>query len=286
MTSAHLTELGSFLKARRDELSPDAFDLPDDGRVRRVAGLRREEVAKQAAISTDYYTRLEQGRIPPSESVLAALAPVLRLSDDQRDYLFELAGKEQARPRHQARQRAQPQLRLLLGDLASIPGVVLGRRMDVLAWNPLAAALITDFAAVPAGRRNYVRLLFTDPAMRSLYQRWEAVARQAVAQLRRNAARYPDDPRLAALVGELSVQDRHFRQWWGAHYVAAHSVGTKTLRHPVAGELTLESNMLTCSTDPDQHLVIWTAKPGTPSDDGLRILASSTATRPRTRSLT
>ncbi|MEU9208630.1 helix-turn-helix domain-containing protein [Streptomyces sp. NPDC048415] len=275
MTSnAHLNELGEFLKARRAELSPRTVGLPDTGGPRRVAGLRREEVALLAAISTDYYTRLEQGRIQASASVLAALAGVLHLGDDQRDYLFELAGKGIARPRRRTVQKVQPQLQRLLDDLTATPAMVVGRRMDVLTWNPLAAALVTDFAEIPEKQRNYIRLLFTDPAMKSLYPEWETVARGAVAQLRMEAAKYPDDPRLTALVGELSVRDAHFRQWWGAHHVSALTVGTKTLNHPVAGELVLDWDTLTCSTDPDQQVIIWTAAAGTPTHERLRFLAS------------
>ncbi|MFD4690044.1 helix-turn-helix transcriptional regulator [Streptomyces sp. NBC_00683] len=275
MTSdAHLNELGEFLKARRSELSPRTVGLPESGGPRRVPGLRREEVAQLASISTDYYTRLEQGRIQASTPVLRALAQALHLDDDQRDYLFGLAGKENARPRRRARQKVQPQLRRVLDDLSATPAVVLGRRMDVIAWNSLAATLVTDFGKVPEKQRNYVRILFTDPAMRTLYADWETVARTCVAQLRMEAAKYPDDPRLTALVGELSVQDPDFRQWWAAHQVATLSVGTKALHHPIAGELSLDWDTLTATTDPDQQLVVWTAEPGTPSHDGLRILAS------------
>jgi transcriptional regulator with XRE-family HTH domain len=271
---AHLNELGEFLKTRRAELSPRTVGLPETGAPRRVAGLRREEVAQLAVISTDYYTRLEQGRIQASAPVLSTLAQVLHLDDDQRDYLFSLAGKDHGRPRRRGRQTVQPQLQRLLDDLTATPAIVMGRRMDILAWNSLAAALITDFAEIPEKKRNYARVVFTDPAMRSLYTDWDTVARTAVAQLRMEAAKYPDDPRLTALVGELSVQDPHFRQWWAAHHVAARTVGTKALHHPIAGALTLDWDTLTASTDPDQQLVIWTAEPGTPSHDGLRILAS------------
>ncbi|MFD3308646.1 helix-turn-helix domain-containing protein [Streptomyces sp. NPDC058656] len=277
-TSAHLKELGEFLKARRAELSPRTVGLPDAGTPRRVPGLRREEVAQLAAISTDYYIRLEQGRMPPSAPVLQSLVQVLHLSDDQRDYVFELAGKASARPLRRSGQRVQPQLRRLLDDLTATPAIVLGRRMDILAWNSLGAALVTDFSLIPEKKRNYVRLLFTDPAMRQLYPDWERVARTAVAQLRMEAARYPQDPRLTTLVGELSVQDNDFRTWWAGHHVAALNVGTKTLHHPIAGELTLDWDTLTASTDPDQQLVVWTAEPGTPSHDGLRLLASWAAT--------
>ncbi|MFE4367617.1 helix-turn-helix domain-containing protein [Streptomyces sp. NPDC056835] len=281
---AHLNELGEFLRARRAELSPRTVGLPDSGTPRRVPGLRREEVAQLATISTDFYTRLEQGRIQASASVLAALARVLYLNDDQRDYLFGLAGKGQNRPRRRTLQKVQPQLRRLLDDLTATPAIVLGRRMDILAWNALAAALVTDFGRIPEKRRNYVRLVFTDPAMRTLYCDWETVARTCAAQLRMEAAKYPDDPRLTALVGELSVQDPQFRQWWAAHQVATLSVGTKALHHPVAGDLILDWDTLTASTDPDQQLVIWTAEAGTPSHDGLRILASWAADHPKAAS--
>ncbi|WP_129767606.1 helix-turn-helix transcriptional regulator [Streptomyces sp. L-9-10] len=281
---AHLNELGEFLRARRAGLSPRTVGLPDSGSLRRVPGLRREEVAQLAAISTDFYTRLEQGRIQASAPVLAALARVLHLDDDQRDYLFGLAGKDQKRPRRRALQKVQPQLQRLLDDLTATPAIVMGRRMDVLAWNALAAALVTDFGRIPERHRNYVRLVFTDPAMRTLYSDWETVARTCAAQLRMEAATYPDDPRLTELVGELSVQDPQFREWWAAHHVAALSVGTKTLHHPVAGDLTLDWDTLTASTDPDQQLVIWTAEVGTPSHDGLRILASWAADHPKAAS--
>ncbi|MFJ8021505.1 helix-turn-helix domain-containing protein [Streptomyces sp. NPDC096311] len=273
-SKVHLDELGEFLKARRAELSPRTVGLPDTGAPRRVPGLRRDEVAQLAAISTDYYTRLEQGRIQASAPVLATLVRVLHLDDDQHDYLFELAGKDDAQPRRRAAQKVRPQLRRLLDELTATPAIVLGRHMDILAWNSLAAALVADFSGIPEKKRNYVRLLFTDPAMRTLYPDWETIARTCVAQLRMEAAKCPGDPRLAALVGELSVVDDHFRQWWAAHHVAALRVGTKTLRHPLAGDLTLDWDSLTCTTDPEQQLVVWTAEPGSTSHEGLRFLAS------------
>ncbi|WP_326692113.1 MULTISPECIES: helix-turn-helix transcriptional regulator [unclassified Streptomyces] len=273
-SNAHRNELGEFLKARRADLSPWAVGLPDTGGARRVAGLRREEVAQLAAISTDYYTRLEQGRVPASGPVLTVLARVLHLSDDQREYLFSLAGKPSNRSPRRTHQKVQPQLQRLLDDLTATPGIVLGRRMDILSWNALAAAMITDFGEIPEKKRNYIRLVFTEPAMRTLYVDWKTVARTCVAQLRMEAAKCPDDPRLTSLVGELSVQDSDFRKWWAAHDVATLSVGTKSLYHPVAGELTLDWDTLTASTDPDQQLVIWTAAPDTPSYEGLRFLAS------------
>ncbi|KUM78414.1 helix-turn-helix domain-containing protein [Streptomyces curacoi] len=273
MTSnSPLKELGEFLKTRRGELSPRTVGLPDT--PRRVPGLRREEVARLASISTDYYIRLEQGRLQPSGTVLQALVRVLHLSDDQRDYVFELAGRDATRPRRRSIQKVQPQLRRLLDDVNFTPAIVMGRRLDVLAWNTLAAAMVTDFSQIPDKHRSYVRILFTDPAMRTLYDNWEAVARLSVAMLRMDAAKYPQDQHLASLVGELSVRDEDFRTWWSSHHVTAGSVGTKTLHHPVVGDLTLDWDTLTAGTDPDQHLIVWTAEPGTPTHDRLRVLAS------------
>ncbi|WP_031073984.1 helix-turn-helix transcriptional regulator [Streptomyces sp. NRRL WC-3742] len=277
-SNAHPEELGAFLRARRAELSPRTVGLPADTGRRRVAGLRREEVAQLAAISTDYYTRLEQGRIQASAPVLDALTRVLHLDDDQRDYMLGLAGRPDARPPRRTLQKVQPRLRRLLDDLSTTPAIVLGRRMDILAWNSLAAALVTDFSKIPEKQRNYIRLVFTDPRMRKLYADWENVAHTCVAQLRMEAARDPGNPRLAALVGELSLQDADFRRWWAAHHVAVRGIGTKTLRHPVVGNLTLEWDTLASTTDTDQQLVLWTAEPGTPTHDALRILASWTDT--------
>ncbi|MFE7422847.1 helix-turn-helix domain-containing protein [Rhodococcus sp. NPDC057529] len=271
-----MNELGVFLKARRAELTPRGVGLPDTAGPRRVTGLRREEVAHLASISTDYYTRVEQGRIRASAPILNTLADVLKLDDDQRTYLFSLAGKPSTRAPRQTKQTVQPQLRRLLDDLSSVPAIVMGRRMDILGWNRLAAAMITDFGQVPQKHRNYVRILFTDPTMKALYADWETVAKTAVAQLRMEAAKYPDDPRVAALVGELSVQDPQFSQWWAAQNVASLSVGTKTMNHPVAGELVLDWDTLTATTDAEQQLVIWTAAPDTPTHEALRFLASWT----------
>jgi transcriptional regulator with XRE-family HTH domain len=279
MTAAphRLPEFGEFLKARRTELTPRQVGLPDNGAQRRVAGLRREEVAQLAAISVDYYTRLEQGRVPASASVLMTLARALRLDDDQQTYLYELAGKTPARPRRRQPRRVRPAMQRLLDQLIETPAVVLGRRLDILAWNAGASALFTDFARIPASRRNYVRLLFTDPAMRSLHVDWENAARTAVASLRMEAAHDPDDPDLAVLVGELSVQDPDFRAWWASHQASSASYGTKHYRHPIVGGLTLDCDMWASPDGSGQRLMVLTAEPGTPTHEALRILASWTA---------
>ncbi|BDH05876.1 MULTISPECIES: helix-turn-helix domain-containing protein [Streptomyces] len=274
--NARRDELGDFLKARRAELRPHMVGLPDGDRPRRVPGLRREEVAQLASISTDYYTRLEQGTLPASAHVLAALARALRLDEDQRTYVYGLAGKTAARPRRRTAQRVRPQWQRLLDQLTESPAMVLGRYMDILAWNSLAAALIADFSAIPATQRNYVRLAFLEPAVRNLFDDWETTARTCVAFLRMEAAQSPTDSRLAGLVGELSVQDADFRRWWASHDVASKASGTKLLHHPVAGDLTLDWEMLASTADPDQQLMVMTAAPGTPSHQALSFLTSWT----------
>ena len=270
-------ELGAFLKARRAQLSPHDVGLPETGTRRKVAGLRREEVAQLAVISVDYYTRLEQGRVQASAPVLGTLARALRLDEDQQAYLYEIAGKTDATPRRRrAAQRIRPAMRRLLDQLTQTPAVVLGRRMDILAWNPMAAALYTDFGLLPDARRNYVRLLFTDPIVRGMHREWEHDARDAVAALRMGAARDPTDPRLAQLVGELSVADPDFRAWWAEHYVNSASHGTKDYQHRTVGSLTLDCDTWDSPDGSGQRLMVLTAEPGTPSCDALRILASWT----------
>ncbi|MGO1381141.1 helix-turn-helix domain-containing protein [Corynebacterium sp. AOP36-E1-14] len=268
-----MSELGTFLRTRRSELTPRQAGVTQTPGPRRVPGLRREEVASLSNISTDYYTRVEQGRIRVSAPVLTVLADVLQLDEDQRSYLVSLPGKDLVRTPRRVGQTVLPQLRRVLDDLSTTPAIVMGRRMDILAWNPLAAAMMLDFGEVPAARRNYVRLLFTDPRMRALYKDWETVARTAVAQLRMEAARYPDDARLTALVGELSVGDAQFASWWAARTVASLTTGTKTLVHPEVGELELDWDTLVKADDPEQQIVVWTAGEDTATRAALRRLA-------------
>jgi transcriptional regulator with XRE-family HTH domain len=270
------SELGAFLRARRAGLTPYAVGLPDLDGPRKVKGLRREEVAHLAAISVDYYTRLEQGRVRASASVLATLSRALRLDEGEETYLYEVAGKK-APSRRRVAQRVRPAMRRLLDQLSETPAIVLGPRLDVLAWNRAAAALFTDFAALPPARRNYVSLLFTDPAVRGLHREWRHDARDAVAALRMRAAADPDDPELARLVGELAVRDPDFRTWWAERRVNGGSFGTKHYHHPVVGDLTLDCDVWASPDGSGQQLMVVTAEPGTPSHDALRILASWTA---------
>ncbi|WP_228282661.1 helix-turn-helix domain-containing protein [Brevibacterium atlanticum] len=269
-----MNELGNFLKTCRGELTPRQAGLPETAGPRRVAGLRREEVAQLASISTDYYTRIEQGRIKASAPVLGALADVLKMDDDQRSYLFSLADKAPMRTPRRGTQKVVPQLQRVLDDLTTTPAIVMGRRMDILAWNDLAAAMMVDFGAIPAAKRNYVRLLFTDPVMRTLYADWNTVAQTAVAQLRMEAAKFPEDPALTSLVGELSVQDPQFAKWWAGRSVKSLTTGTKTLNHETAGELVLDWDTLVEAHDSEQQLIVWTAAADSPTGEALRFLAA------------
>ena len=267
-------ELGDFLRSRRAALDPHRLGLPDDGRLRRVPGLRREELAQLAHVSIDYVVRLEQGRTRRvSRTVLDALADALQLAPDERAYLFAVADVTPAAPaRHPADQQVDPRLRQLLDGMPDIPAMVLNRRMDVLAWNRAATALLTDFGALAPNERNLIRLTFLDDAYRSLYADWTRAARDCVAVLRMEAGRTPDDPALTALVGELSVRDQDFRTWWASHQIRGPRQLTKTYRHPIVGTLTLDVQQLTVDTQPDQQLVAYTAPPDSPSQEALRFL--------------
>jgi len=273
-SSRQPNELGAFLQARRAEISPDQVGLPAvRPRSRRVPGLRREEVAQLAMISTDYYTRLEQGRLTgASASVLDAIADALRLGDDQRSYLYKLANKK-ITPRTAPGERVRPQTQLLLDNLVSTPGMVLGRCLDVLAWNSLAAALFLDVGQIPSHHRNFVRLLFLDPGVRGRYADWPGIARTCVAFLRMAVVDHPADPRLTEVVGDISVHDEDFRTWWAERNVNYQTSGSKSLRHPVAGAFTLDWQLLRAADD-GQTILVMTAPPGSRSHEALRFLAA------------
>ncbi|WP_431953895.1 helix-turn-helix transcriptional regulator [Actinacidiphila sp. bgisy167] len=283
------TTLGDFLRACRSRVNPSDVGLPDDGRHRRVPGLRREELAQLANVSVDYVVRLEQGRtVHVSTVVLESLARALRLRPDERDYLLRVAAAGSASlaptPSSSAQGRIRPQTQTLLDGLREYPALVLDHRMDVLGWNALGRALLTDFSAVPEARRNLVLMAFLDPAFRELYDDWRTVARECVAYLRMGAARDPQDLRLTALVDELAEADADFRRWWSDHRVRTRAAGSKTFRHPVAGTMTLDFQSLVVGDDPDQTVFVYTAEPGTPAHQALRFLATWSASPAAVRS--
>jgi transcriptional regulator with XRE-family HTH domain len=267
------SELGAFLRARRGELDPDTVGLDPTGN-RRVRGLRREEVAQLAMISTDYYTRLEQGRLASaSGDVLDALASALHLGKDERSYLYKLANKDD--PHHRQPRDAEgvrPQTHQLLGNLHDSPAMVLSRYLDVLAWNELAAAVFKDFATVRRDERNFLRMLFLDPDFRGRFVDWAPVARAAVGFVRA-AAGPPSEPRLANLIGELSLSDADFRTWWAERHPSYAAFGTRTYTHPLGGPYPLDWQVLRLPDD-DQLLLVMTAPPDTGSLDILRRLGS------------
>lgn len=283
MSVAAKEELRDFLRSRRARLTPDEVGLPPGPGARRVPGLRREELAQLAGLSVDYYTRLEQGRdITVSPDVLQAVARALRLGEDERAHLLDLARPSRVRRRPSAApaQRVRVGVRMLL-DVLPTPAFVLGRRLDVLASNAVARALLCDFDALPRRERNHARWVFLDPDARERYLDWESVARENVAALRMYAGRYPDDPELAALVGELTVRSAAFASWWADHEVLRHSHGTKRYHHPVVGELTVAYEALPLPDTADQVLFVYTAEPGTPSAQALQLLASWASPPPR-----
>jgi transcriptional regulator with XRE-family HTH domain len=276
----HPGELGAFLRARRAEVSPEQAGLPAATRSRRVQGLRREEVAQLAMISADYYTRLEQGRLTgASTSVLDAIADALRLGDDQRRYLYTLTNKKVTRRTTRA-ERVRPQTQQLLDNLVNTPAIVLGRCLDVLAWNSLAAALFIDFGQIPRHDRNFVRLLFLDSEVRGRYADWQSIARTCVAFFRMAVAERPADPRLIEVAGDLSVHDADFRTWWAERNVDYRTFGTKSLQHPVAGAFTLDWQLLRSGYDEGQAILVMTAPSGTRSQEALRFLSAWTGQSP------
>ncbi|MFJ6940114.1 helix-turn-helix transcriptional regulator [Streptomyces sp. NPDC101132] len=279
-------ELRDFLRSRRARTRPSDVGLGEEPARRRVAGLRREDVARLAGISVDHYVRLERGRHPNAPApVLEAVARALGLDTAERAHLFDLArsGPRAGRRRTAAPQRVRPGLRRLLDSLPESPAMIVGRRLDVLAANALAKALYTDFDALPFRGRNLARFVFLDPAARDLLTDWETAARGTVAALRRYAGRQAHDARLAELVGELSVHDEHFRRWWADQDVLEHTHGPRHHRHPLVGELALDYECLTLPDDPDQALHLYTAEPDSPSAHALRLLGSWSAPDPAGR---
>ncbi|WP_458112436.1 helix-turn-helix transcriptional regulator [Arthrobacter sp. R1-13] len=267
-------EFGKFLKAMRSRMSPEQAGISTTSGARRVPGLRREEIARLADVSTDYYTRLEQGRnIHPSRAVLDSVARALRLNPSEHAHMLDLLENcEESSPI--PAQGVRPALLQLLDAVGNVPALVLGRRTDVLAGNPLAFLLLADFPAMPETERNLTRWLILAPAARELFRDWKAVASEAVGTLRSDVGRHPNDPRANQLVGELAVRSEHFRQWWAGHRVAKGSAGVVRLHHPIVGDLELNFEDLARLDDPDQVLRVFSAKPGSASADSLQLLGS------------
>ncbi|GAA1167625.1 MULTISPECIES: helix-turn-helix transcriptional regulator [Streptomyces violaceusniger group] len=281
----HRAEAREFLTSRRAKITPEQAGLPTGSR-RRVPGLRRSEVAALADMSVEYYAKLERGSLAgASPAVLEAVARALQLDDAERAHLLHLAQAADGsdaltRPwRRTARQwTLHRSLQWTLDAITAGPAVVSNGRMDILAANPLARAFYTDLFANADNQRNLARFNFLDPASRRFYPDWELFGDMAVAILRREAGRDAHDKDLQDLVGELSTRSEDFRTRWGAHDVRRHGTGTKRFRHPAVGDLTLAYEALDLAAEPGLSMTIYTAEPGSSSEEGLRLLASWAAT--------
>jgi len=259
-------EIRDFLTSRRARITPEQAGLPAYGGSRRVAGLRREEVALLAGVSVDYYTRLERGNMNGvSDSVLAALARALQLDEAERAHLFDLvraAHRATTARRRPAKQRVRPWVQRILDAMTGAPAYVRNGRADPGRPRP----------------PNTARFVFLDPRATDFFADWERVANEVVATLRSEAGRDPYDRGLSDLVGELSTQSEAFRTRWAAHDVRFHHTGVKRFHHPVVGDLTLNFETMELSADAGLTMAAYTAEPGSPSQDALNLLASWAAT--------
>ncbi len=277
-------EIRDFLTSRRARMTPEQAGLPNFGGRRRVAGLRREEVALLAGVSVDYYTRLERGNLNGvSESVLEALVRALALDEAERLHLFNLAraASTPARVRKSTASSAsvRPGVQRILDSLANAPAYVRNGRLDVLAWNELGAAVFAEALEDPKHPPNLARYQFLDPRSRRFFLDWDTRAHDAVALLRAEAGRDPFDKSLTDLVGELSTRSEDFRTLWATHNVRLHRTGVKHFRHPVVGALELHYEALALPGDNGLQIMAYTAAEGSASWDALQLLASISATR-------
>ncbi|PRX51455.1 transcriptional regulator with XRE-family HTH domain [Prauserella shujinwangii] len=269
--------LGDFLRARRGRVSPEAAGVVTSG-VRRVPGLRREEVATRAGVSVDYYVRLEQGRERnPSAQVLDAIARALRLDDDARLHLFRVAGLTPRTHRGAGPERADPGLSRLLEMWPENPALVLGKAYDVLAANRLAYALFDGLRHGP----NLLMKVFLDPEARTFYPDWDRVAANTVAGFRTLHGEAPHDPRIREVLEAVRAGSPDFAAMWQRHDARRKRLERKRFRHPQVGELTLRMHAFDVKSAPGQELVVYHAEPGSASADALRLLGTLDATHLR-----
>jgi transcriptional regulator with XRE-family HTH domain len=272
-------EIREFLGTRRAKVTPEQAGLPTyGGERRRVTGLRREEVALLAGISSEYYTRLERGNATGvSESVIEGIAQALQLDEAERIHLLHLlrgAGTTRPPRRRPAQQRVRPAVQRVLDSLSGTPAFILSGRGDILAANHLGRALFSPVYADPARPPNNARFVFLDPHATEFFREWDKVAGDTVAMLRAEAGRDLYDRRLTDLIGELSTRSEEFRHRWAAHNVRIHTTGVKLLHHPVVGDLDLPFETFPLGGDPSQVLLTYTAEPASPTQDALNLLAS------------
>ncbi|MGA7203883.1 MAG: helix-turn-helix transcriptional regulator [Specibacter sp.] len=281
-------EIKEFLSSRRAKISPAQAKLPAYGGNRRVAGLRREEVAMLAGVSVDYYTKLERGNFGSvSEGVLHALAGALQLDEAEREHLFHLATTTATiRPgrRRTAPQTVRHAVQRVVDGLTDAPAFVRNNRRDLLASNALGRALYSEVYADADGDGdgdgivNSVRYLFFNPGARSFFRDWDKAAADIVANLRTEVGRDPHDRSLQDLIGELSTRSQEFSTLWAAHDVRYHDTGVKALHHPVVGDLELSFEVMDLPADVGQSLIVYGAEPGSTTEEALRLLSMWAAT--------
>jgi transcriptional regulator with XRE-family HTH domain len=270
MVSVPHNDLGAFLRAKRAVLEPGDVGLPAGG-IRRVAGLRREEIAVLAGVSADYYGRLEQGRERnPSPQVLAAIGRALRLDAASRGHLYRIAGLNPSMAPDSGRDLVHPSLLELLDAFPTAAAYVLSPTFDVLATNAIAEALLAPFA----GTQNMVRVLFTDPEARVVFPEWPVLARATVEALRLNAGLYPNDANIKALVDEILPVSEEFKAFWTANSVASLARAYKVFNHPELGRIELTYQTFDVHDAPGQQLLVGTPAVGSASADSLAILGS------------
>lgn len=278
------TEIREFLVSRRARITPDQAGLTAYGSNRRVKGLRREEVAMLAGISAEYYVRLERGNVRGvSEDVLDGVTRALQLDEADRLHLFDLARAANASPARRAsrggsHERVRPVVQRIIDSLVGVPAFVQSARLDVLAANRLGEAFYAPHYEDLARPVNGARFVFLNPRAKEFFVEWDTIANDCVGMLRTEAGRDPYDKRLSDLIGELSTRSEEFRQRWAAHHVKLHRTGVKRFRHPVVGDLTLDYESLDLPGDPGQRMLVYSAEPGSPSYEGLQLLASWAST--------
>ncbi|MGW1888140.1 helix-turn-helix domain-containing protein [Streptomyces sp. NPDC001970] len=282
-------EIREFLGTRRARVTPEQAGLPVyGGDRRRVTGLRREEVALLAGISSEYYTRLERGNATGvSESVIDGIAQALQLDEAERVHLLDLlrgAGTTRPPRRRPAQQRVRPAVQRVLDSMTGTPAFVLSGRLDILAANPLGRALFSPVYVDPVRPPSNARFVFLDPHATEFFRDWDEVANDTVAMLRAEAGRDAYDRRLTDLIGELSTRSEEFRRRWAAHNVRIHTSGLKRLHHPVVGDLDLPFETFPLGADASQFLLTYTPEPASRSQDALNLLASWAATNDIERS--
>jgi hypothetical protein len=277
-------EIRDFLTTRRAKITPGQAGLPAYGGNRRVAGLRREEVAMLAGLSVDYYIRLERGNLSGvSDSVLESLARTLQLDEAEQAHLMDLARAANATSasraaRRPARQRVRPGVQRILDAMVTVPAYVRNGRMDVLAANRLGRAVFAPLFTSPAQPVNIARFVYLDPAAPRFFPDWDRIADDAVAILRSEAGQHPYDRALSDLIGEMSTRSEVFRTRWAAHNVRFHRTGVKRLYHPVVGEVMLAFESMDLPADAGLRLNLYSAEPGSAAEDALNLIASWSAT--------